>query len=311
MDSKFSHLPDISSIQPDRLIKYRVSEDRFSAEILLPGLSYTDFDQKIGGKVHLVSMAKICECIRSVGFNKGFAYFPERHRKTGVVVFVVSQIFRFTRNAHYLRKENQFGLSKPQRFLMHVSQAGRTSYSTCIDWFDCNSQKIASFLTKHVSADMHTRRLVVHPEYFFKNIESHFATVKKQTIEKVEMPKVSDKAFCMNVKVFFSDCDDNYHANQAIYLKWCSDVASEAAVKGHFSFFTTHIELYPIEMMEIYYSGEAFVRDILAVKVWECKGDEICLRFAVEKEKGIIFHMNMTFYDTQLDESYHRKAAKF
>jgi hypothetical protein len=52
MESKFSHLPDIKTIQPDRLIKYRVSEDKFSAEVLLPGLSYTDFDQKIGGNIY-------------------------------------------------------------------------------------------------------------------------------------------------------------------------------------------------------------------------------------------------------------------
>ena len=44
-------LPDISTIQPDRLIKYRISEDRFSAEVLLPGLWYTDFDKKHGGKI--------------------------------------------------------------------------------------------------------------------------------------------------------------------------------------------------------------------------------------------------------------------
>ena len=44
-------LPDISTTQPERLIKYRVSEDRFSAEVLLPGLWYTDFDKKIGGRI--------------------------------------------------------------------------------------------------------------------------------------------------------------------------------------------------------------------------------------------------------------------
>jgi len=49
MESRFAGLPPISTIQPDRLIKYRVTEDGFAAEVLLPGFSYTDFDQKIGG----------------------------------------------------------------------------------------------------------------------------------------------------------------------------------------------------------------------------------------------------------------------
>lgn len=61
MFSKFSHLPDISTTQPDRLIKYRVSEDRFTAEVLLPGLSYTDFDQKIGGNSSSVSFVTSAE----------------------------------------------------------------------------------------------------------------------------------------------------------------------------------------------------------------------------------------------------------
>ena len=50
MSEMAKELPDIATIQPERLIKYRVSEDRFSAEVLLPGLWYTDFDKKIGGK---------------------------------------------------------------------------------------------------------------------------------------------------------------------------------------------------------------------------------------------------------------------
>ncbi|XP_053409272.1 uncharacterized protein LOC123561343 isoform X3 [Mercenaria mercenaria] len=303
MASKFSHLPDISTIQPDRLIKYRVSEDRFSAEVLLPGLSYTDFDQKIGGKVHLPSLAKICECVRSVAFTKGFTYFSERHRKTGVVVFVVCQLFSFTREAHYLRKWNNFGLNKPQRFLLHLSQAGKTSYTTNIDWFDSNNKKIGNFLTKHVAVDEKTRRPVALPEYFFKDIQSHFANIQTQTMEKVELPKIPSKAFCLNVKALYSDCDENDHVNQSIYLEWCSDVASEVAVNGHFSFFKKHTEFYPLKSMEMYYNGEGLLKDELAVNVWECETDNACLLFAIQKESSIIFHMKMTFYKDEQDTS--------
>ena len=49
MSEAFKSMPDIATIQPERLIKYRISEDRFAAEVLLPGLWYTDFDKKIGG----------------------------------------------------------------------------------------------------------------------------------------------------------------------------------------------------------------------------------------------------------------------
>ena len=55
-------IPDISTTQPERLIKYRVSEDRFSAEVLLPGLWYTDFDKKIGGKILIILLAYVVCC---------------------------------------------------------------------------------------------------------------------------------------------------------------------------------------------------------------------------------------------------------
>ena len=50
MENKFAGLPGIETIQPERLIKYRISKDKFAAEVLLPGFAYTDFDQKIGGE---------------------------------------------------------------------------------------------------------------------------------------------------------------------------------------------------------------------------------------------------------------------
>lgn len=264
----------------------------------------------IAGKLHLPSLAKICECVRSVGFSNGFAYFPERHRKTGIVLFIVSQTFTFTKDAHFLRKSNNFGLNKPHKFLMHLTQAGKTSYTTHIDWFDSEQRKIASFLTKHVSADVRTRRPVPHPEYFYKNLMSHLSSVNKQTIERVDLPEIPNEAFCINVKVLYSDCDDNIHVNQSSYLKWCSDVASEAAIKEHFSNFKTHIELYPLNTMEIFYSGEGFVSDELEVKAWECDADSTCLMFAIQKKGTIIFHMKMKFFDQHLDGKLSRLAAR-
>ena len=52
-------LPDIATIQPDRLIKFRISEDRFYGEVLLPCLWYTDFDKKIGGTTCILKITLI------------------------------------------------------------------------------------------------------------------------------------------------------------------------------------------------------------------------------------------------------------
>ncbi|XP_060589766.1 uncharacterized protein LOC132744969 isoform X3 [Ruditapes philippinarum] len=310
MESKFSHLPDIKTIQPDRLIKYRVSEDKFSAEVLLPGLSYTDFDQKIGGKIHFPALAKICESVRFVTFSKDFTYFARRHRNTGAVLFVVSQMFSFTHAAHNLRGKNHYGINKPQRFLCYLSHAGKTSYTTNMDWFDSDNCKIGSFMTKHVAADVNTRRPVPLPDYFFKDIESHFSHIKPQTMDKADIPIIPSNAYQLNIRVLYSDCDDNYHVNQATYLKWCSDAASEGAENGYFSYFKNFIELYPVKDMKIYYSGEGLVKDELVVHVWECKKDASCLEFAILKQENVIFHMGMTFYDSKIDKATTKTVPK-
>ncbi|KAK3607793.1 hypothetical protein CHS0354_031290 [Potamilus streckersoni] len=41
----------VSGLQPDRLIKHYVSDDACRAEVVLPGIWYTDFDRNIGGFV--------------------------------------------------------------------------------------------------------------------------------------------------------------------------------------------------------------------------------------------------------------------
>ncbi|XP_060589768.1 uncharacterized protein LOC132744969 isoform X5 [Ruditapes philippinarum] len=303
MESKFSHLPDIKTIQPDRLIKYRVSEDKFSAEVLLPGLSYTDFDHKIGGKVNLQSVAKICECVRFVTFTEGFTNYARRHRHSSDILFVVSQKFSFTYAAHNLCSSSHFGFNKPQLFLCDLSHAGKTSYTTNMDWYDsCDNTKIGSFITKIITADVNTRRPVPLPDYFFKDIESHFTHIKPQTMDKVDIPIIPSNAYSFNVRVLYSDCDDNYHVNQATYLKWCSDAVSEGAGNGYFSFFNKHIELYPLMEMTMYYCGEGLVKDELVVHVWECKEDASCLEFAIKKQSHVIFHMGMTFYNSESDK---------
>jgi acyl-CoA thioesterase FadM len=236
---------------------------------------------------------------RSVAFSKGlkgYNFFLDSLRITGVIVFVVGQLFTFTQEAHYLCKRSQFGHLK---FLLHWSHAGKTSYTTNVDWFDTNNQKIGSFLTKHIAADAETRRPVALSDDFFQNIQAHFATIHPRTIEKVPLPIIPDKAYSLNVRALYSDCDDNNHVNQATYLKWCSDAASAGAIAGHFSIFKKHIELYPLKSMELYYSGEGYLNDELVVNVWECPHVNSSLAFAIVKERSIIFHMNMSFYSNQ------------
>ncbi|XP_045209572.2 uncharacterized protein LOC123561343 isoform X6 [Mercenaria mercenaria] len=303
MASKFSHLPDISTIQPDRLIKYRVSEDRFSAEVLLPGLSYTDFDQKIGGKMYLWSLAKLCESVRAAGWRNGFAYWTDIGGPpgSGITLFDVKQVFTFSPDAHHVRFNNHFGLNKPQRLCMNVSDVGRTSFSSVIDWFDSGGVKIGSFFAKCVLADAKLRKPLPLPDCFYKSSvvypENHTLTTSKRS----EFPEVPCHAFRFQVKVLRSDYDKNDHVNQATYFRWCSDAAAAGAIKGHFNQIKNYIELYPMKTMEIDHLGEAFINEDIILYVWECEKENNCLMFSIEKEAKAMFRMKMTFYNTNLN----------
>lgn len=191
-----------------------------------------------------------------------------------------------------------------------LSHAGKTSYTSNIDWFDTDDTKIGSFMTKHIAADKKTRRAVALPEYFFKDIQSHFANIKPQTIERADLPIIPSKAYSFNVRALLSDCDYNNHVNQATYLKWCSDAASEGATSGHFSYFNKHIELYPLKLMKMYYNGEGLVKDELVIYVWECEKDTHGLVFAIQNQGNIIFHMELSFYDNKIDEPTKKAVSK-
>ncbi|XP_053409271.1 uncharacterized protein LOC123561343 isoform X2 [Mercenaria mercenaria] len=298
MASKFSHLPDISTIQPDRLIKYRVSEDRFSAEVLLPGLSYTDFDQKIGGKVALWSLGKVFESMRWLVMAAGFINYPNLMYKRNRTLFVGGHVFTLSRDFHNLRYANVFGHKNMLKSVIYISHVGKSSYTISTDLYDYTSgEKLCSYRTVQVFVDRQSRKPVPLPAEFLENADVHLKTVERHTMRRKPLPTIPSQAFHYEVKVLHSDCDANHHVNQAVYLKWCSDAASLGALKGHFSHFKRHIELYPLKAAEYHYIGETLVNDIVTVNVWEDCDDERALQFAVMKNGQTVFSLKLEFYN--------------
>lgn len=298
MESKFSHLPDIESIQPERLIKVRVSEDRCAAEVLVPGLSYNDFDQKIGGKISLWSLGKLLEGIRWQGLRNGLFFYPEFCHGTNRALFVASQSFTMSEDIHKLRYTKYVGIKKPMRALMHVSHVGNSSYSMTVNLFDYHTGlKLCSYLTVVVLIDKTTRSPVQLPREVFLNVDKHLNSVNKQTIKRAEKPTIPLNSFVYNIKVLHSDSDMNHHANQATYVRWCSDAAVVAARRGKLPSFRRHIELYPVRSTELHHLGEALVNDVVAVYVWEEEREPRTLQFCIQLKGRTIFVLKMNFHE--------------
>ncbi|XP_053409275.1 uncharacterized protein LOC123561343 isoform X7 [Mercenaria mercenaria] len=297
MASKFSHLPDISTIQPDRLIKYRVSEDRFSAEVLLPGLSYTDFDQKIGGKMNLWSMAKLFECIRYAVLPYGFGHF-DMLKDDEHSIFMASTAYHVTDNGNSLNSRPHWGLNFPMYTTLNIIYAGSSAFSFEIKLtnFDTSEILMTAEMT-FVYIDYNTRRPAPFPAWYEE------AKNKKKfgpALPRLPTLEIPQNAFQYEVHSNYSDIDHNGHVNQSIYVKWCTDAGTEAALKGLYSGFIDNIGKYPLDSLEIKYIGEGMVDEQFAVNTWQDKDSPLVLHFAVTKQKKLTIVAKFTYKASEL-----------
>ncbi|KAH3705059.1 uncharacterized protein LOC127860371 isoform X4 [Dreissena polymorpha] len=298
MEDKFSHLPDISTTQPDRLIKYRVSDDGFAAEVLLPGFSYTDFDRKIGGKLNLWSVAMVFQCIRYTVLEKGFGHF-NRLKDANHSIFMAGTSYEFTDKGNALRTLNLWGLKQPMIARLRIIHAGTSSFTFEINLnlHKTGESLITSCMT-FVYVDYRTRKSVSFPDWY--------NTVKPKQIflqapSRLVTPLVPQDAFKFEVFAAFSDMDFNGHVNQSVYVKWCTDAGTEAAIKGHYSGFSGNIGRYPISKFKVKYIGEGFVNDKFEICTWQDKVQPLRLHFVFIKDRVVNIVVELCFKSLEID----------
>ncbi|KAK3607795.1 hypothetical protein CHS0354_031292 [Potamilus streckersoni] len=284
----------MSEYQPDRLIKSRVSEDRSSGEVILPGLWYTDFDRKIGGKWTLWSIAKTFEAVRYALFFNGFInYYALREENHSI--FMAGTLYEMFPAIHKLNAKKHWGPLYPIRATMCVSHAGDTSLTLDIVIYDCTTkEKLASCLTKFVYVNLLTRKAVLLPPWIYKmtiNVDES----SPRTISKPQQLKIPSDCFQFTVCSLFSDTDNNGHVNHSTYVRWCSDAASVAATTGNYSNFKMEIGSYSLERLEVYYIGELVVGDEAVVNTWQDDSDFRKLYFAITKDSRRIFNAQFVY----------------
>ena len=225
----------------------------------------------------------------------GMANYPELCYGTNNTMFVASCSYQFAEKIHNIRA---LYMNYPIRALSRLVYGGKTSYTHYMDLYEQKSgDKIMTMLTTLVYISNTTRRPSPWPEQFSTNLSKFLQNSEIKTIKKVVVPKITENAYLYETKVLHSDCDMNFHTNQSIYARWCSDAASEAAIDGHFSYFKNHIELYPMKNFEIHFVGEALVNESVTVNTWEDKVNLKCLHFAFTKNCRIILLAKMEFYE--------------
>ncbi|WAR05071.1 hypothetical protein MAR_020440 [Mya arenaria] len=284
MDSKFSGLPDLRTIQPGRLIKYRISDDGFAAELLLPGLTYTDFDQKIGGKMNLWSLAKLFESIRYVVLPNGFCHY-NRLKDVGHSIFNAETSYHLSDKGNKLKAQTHWGTNYLMHAHLKVFYAGTSAFSFEII---VREHETGDFLAKalltFVYVDFKTRRPATFPDWFNKLKENqHFGPPSP----RLARPSIPLDAYKFEIQAAFSDIDFNGHVNNSIYIKWCTDAGTEAALKGHYSGFSENIGKYPMDVFEIKYLGEGVVSDVFEILTWQDQENPFVLHFVFTKNEKV------------------------
>lgn len=286
LNTKFRNMSDISSIQPERLIKYRISEDKFAAEVLLPGVSYTDFDQKIGGKMNPWSIAKLFECLRYSVLLHGFGYF-DRLKDDEHSMFMASSTYRVTDQGNLLNTRTHWGMNFPMYASIEIIYSGTSAFTFEVKVSDFNTgASLMSGYFTFVYVDFRTRKPALFPDWY-NNVKS--AKKFGPPLPRLPTPEIPQSVFQYEVCAYYSDIDQNGHVNQSVYVKWCTDAGTEAAVKGRYQGFTDNIGKYPLDTLEVKYIGEGMVEDNFVVNTWQDKQSPLVLYFAITKENKLTF----------------------
>lgn len=255
------------------------------------------FSSNFTGKVSLWSLGKVFEAARWQGMIHGLSLYPALRRENAM--FVASQSMQLSKEIHGMRYANTYGENRPLKAYIYMTTVGRTSFSIVVDLFDYKSGlKLGSNVIVAVIVNRKLRKPAQLPESFFSDVaEKHLLSVENQTLERAVLPTVPNGSFQYEIKGRHSDSDMNKHITQATYIRWCSDAAAMGAVKGRFSKFKRHIELYPLKYTEFHYIGETLVNETVVVHVWEEEHADRTLQCAILRKGRIIFIMKMKFYD--------------
>ena len=228
----------------------------------------------------------------------GFLYYPELCHGTNHTLFIASEKSTFTERINKMLFDTHFGKHAPMLGVGYLSQVGNSSYTLTVKLSDYKTgEEILTSVTKVVYVNHSTRKPSPLPEIFSKNVEQHLKRVPHKTIPRNTPLPIPSEAFQYQTKVLHSDCDLNLHSNQSVYLRWCSDAGTTAALCGYFKYFKRHIGLYPLKSMTNHYIGEASVNMQVLVNVWEDRVVPRCLHFVITRDSTPIFKLDLEFFD--------------
>ncbi|XP_061181552.1 uncharacterized protein LOC133190098 [Saccostrea echinata] len=260
-----------------------------SASVSFFGIPYADFDRTGHWAVWCIS--KMFEAARIIALYNGFLNFTKIDgREAGMVI--VKQQLKLSPKLHEMTLKSKTQLL----FDMVLLEVGKTSILYRIQFKDGSTNEILgeNFL-KFVRMSRKTRRPMVFPDWFYELYASYMNSSGHPVLSKEPLPEIPDNAYKFVVVPNHSDTDRNNHVNQSSYIKFCMDVATKAALSGHYVHFSEDMCLYASLQWTISYVGESMANDELNIFTWQREYKPEHIYFSILLKGRPIFHASTIF----------------
>jgi len=237
---------------------------------------------------------KMFEAARLIGLYHNLFDFKNIDNKNKGFV-AIKQLLKLQPEIH--QNYSLFNTLK-QRYAMDIVEIGRTSFSFVSKLTnDQTGEFLGELLLKYVLIDRNTRKATPIPLSFAEKYSKH----QKKNVEFSglgikDAPKPPTEVFRMKAIPLHSDTDRNSHVNQSVYIRYCSDCATEAALSGVYRHFSSDMCWYPLLEMNIYHANESLANEELSVETWQDPEDFRIIFFVIKRKDTMLFRASTLFY---------------
>ncbi|XP_038077627.1 uncharacterized protein LOC119745382 isoform X2 [Patiria miniata] len=260
---------------------------------IVGGLRYDDFDK--AGKISIGKISKILEGVRIARITQGIT---SQNIDFGLsVLYVRSHYFKVYPSFYSLSQTSSL------KFTTFTSHIGRTSFCVDANAFDLTTGELLATCSTHsVFVSMETRRPTpIPPE--MAQMSQVIPTEDKRPVSGPDFPAQPSACFTQKRMVFPGDTDANEHLNQAVFIRFCFDCASGAALEGKLPSFVHDIIFSDAKTVWVRYVREAEVGEELTLSCWEDGDQKQTVWVEIYQESQVIGQCQIQFYDDELNNS--------
>lgn len=180
-----------------------------------------------------------------------------------------------------LNSYSLWGIKSPMYVRLNIDYAGSSAFSFNVRVCHmATGDVLFTACMTFVYVDYSTRKPAPFPEWYNKQ-------KKVQQLgpphPRLVTPSIPADAFAYETQSAYSDIDHNGHVNQSIYVKWCTDAGTEAAINGNYTGFKQNIGKYPLDTFELKYVKEGMVGESFVVYTWQDLDSPLTLHFVVTR----------------------------